>query len=128
MRRFNSALDRLKRGFELQQEFLATAAHELKTPLALIGAQLEAEPNLRSRATLFRDVQRVGRQVQQLLILTESREAQNYRFGSVQPRALLDEIGSYLQPLADAAGVDLAFQASLDLPPRRADNGAFSRC
>jgi hypothetical protein len=27
----------------------------------------------------------------------------DYRFGSVEPRALLDEIGSYLQRLADAA-------------------------
>jgi signal transduction histidine kinase len=122
---FNSALERLERGFELQQEFLATAAHELKTPLAMISAQIEAEPHLVSRATLLRDVQRMARQVQQLLILTETREAQNYRFGSVEPRLLLDEMGSYLQRLADVAGVDIALQVPPGLPPWRADGGAL---
>src|SRR5690606_24398518 len=38
---FNHALDRLERGYRVQQEFLATVAHELKTPLALIRAQVE---------------------------------------------------------------------------------------
>jgi signal transduction histidine kinase len=122
---FNEALGRLERGFELQQEFLATAAHELKTPVALIRAQLEAEPELKHRASLFRDVQRMGRQVQQLLILTETHEAQNYRFGSVDAQALLDEIGSYLQRLADAAGVDLALQVLPGLPPWWGDHGAL---
>jgi two-component system sensor histidine kinase QseC len=122
---FNDALERLERGFELQQEFLATAAHELKTPVALISAQLEAEPDLKHRATLLRDVQRMARQVQQLLILTETREAQNYRFGSVDAQALLDEIGSYLQRLADAAGVDLALQVPSGLPPCWGDHGAL---
>ncbi len=38
---FNRALERLERGYRVQQEFLGTAAHELKTPLALIRAQVE---------------------------------------------------------------------------------------
>jgi two-component system, OmpR family, sensor histidine kinase QseC len=122
---FNDALERLELGFALQQEFLATAAHELKTPLALIGAQIEAEPHLKHRDTLLRDVQRMARQVQQLLILTETREPQNFRFDSVAAQALLDEIGSYLQRLADAAGVDLAMQVPPGLPPWWADHGAL---
>ena len=122
---FNGALERLERGFELQQEFLATAAHELKTPVALIGAQLEAEPTLKHRATLMRDLQRMARQVQQLLILTETREAQNFRFGSVDAQSLLDETGSYLQRLADAAGVDLAMQVPPGLSPWWGDHGAL---
>ena len=38
---FNLTLDRLERGYIVQRAFLAGAAHELKTPLALIRAQIE---------------------------------------------------------------------------------------
>jgi two-component system, OmpR family, sensor histidine kinase QseC len=38
---FNRALERLEQGYRVQQEFIATAAHELKTPLALIRGQIE---------------------------------------------------------------------------------------
>ena len=38
---FNTALTRLETGFRVQQEFLASAAHELKTPLALLQAEIE---------------------------------------------------------------------------------------
>jgi signal transduction histidine kinase len=38
---FNQALDRLENGFRVQQAFLESTAHELKTPLALIRAQIE---------------------------------------------------------------------------------------
>lgn len=122
---FNNALERLELGFNLQQEFLATVAHELKTPLALIHAQLEAEPDMKSRSTLLCNVRRMARQVQQLLVLAETREVQNYRFGLMDPRLLLDEVGTYLQPLADMAEVDLALQVAQDVPQWRADHGAL---
>jgi two-component system sensor histidine kinase QseC len=122
---FNGALERLARGFRLQQEFLAAAAHELKTPLALIRAQIETEPSLVSRAPLLKDVERMARQVQQLLHLAEASEPQNYRFGQVQPQALLAEAGTYLQRLADAAGVRVVLQVAADLPPWEADHGAL---
>ena len=122
---FNRALERLELGFALQQEFLATVAHELKTPLALIHAQIEAEPDTGSHEALLGNVRRMARQVQQLLVLTETREAQNYRFGLVDPRLLLDEVGSFLRPLADMADVDLALQVEANVPRWRADHGAL---
>src|SRR5262245_18371555 len=54
---FNRVLDRLERGYRIQQEFLATAAHELKTPLALIRAQVELSPPATQRDMLLQDVE-----------------------------------------------------------------------
>src|SRR5258706_552313 len=40
---FNLTLDRLERGYIVQRAFLAGAAHQLETPLALIRAQIDME-------------------------------------------------------------------------------------
>ena len=37
---FNQTLNRLEKGFKVQQELLATTAHELKTPLALLRGEI----------------------------------------------------------------------------------------
>lgn len=102
---FNRVLDRLERGYRIQQEFLATAAHELKTPLALIRAQIELTDDGADRRALLNDVEHMTRQVQQLLVLAEASERQNYTFAAVDVHAVVNEAASYLQRMADAAGV-----------------------
>lgn len=102
---FNHALDRLEKGYRTQQEFLATAAHELKTPLALIRAQIEVKKEGEDRDALLNDVAHMTRQVQQLLILAEVSEVQNYNLTNVDVAEVAHEAASYLQPMADAANV-----------------------
>lgn len=69
---FNLALERLERGLRTQQDFLATAAHELKTPLSLVRGQIELG-DMENRETLLKDIDFMGRQVQQLLHLADGR-------------------------------------------------------
>lgn len=107
---FNTVLDRLEHGYRLQQEFLATAAHELKTPLSLIRAQLELMEENEDRNWLLNDVEYMSRQVQQLLLLTEASEEQNYKFADVELKEIANEATSYLQRMADNASVKILLQ------------------
>lgn len=104
---FNRVLDRLEQGYRIQQEFLATAAHELKTPLALIRAQIELKDDGDARAALLNDVAHMTRQVQQLLLLAEVSEAQNYNLATVDVASVVREVVRYLQPMAGAAHVQV---------------------
>lgn len=120
---FNAALDRLEHNYRLQQEFLASAAHELKTPLALIRSQIEMGINDAGRADLLQDVSQMGRQVQQLLHLAEASEPQNYVFSPVVAESLISEVIRYMERLAAQSGVTLEATVEPGLILPRADRG-----
>lgn len=64
---FNAALERVEHGYQLQKEFTADAAHELRTPLAVLEARLQTLPPGEARTALLDDVRRMSRIVSQLL-------------------------------------------------------------
>lgn len=122
---FNLALERLERGFRAQQDFLAAAAHELKTPLALVRGQIELG-DLDNRDTLLKDIDFMARQVQQLLHLAEVSEPQNYSFEPIDAGAVASDVLGQLGRLADGRRVCLDLRLQ---PGRRAavraDRGAL---
>ena len=122
---FNRALDRLEHGYRVQQEFLATAAHELKTPLALIRAQVELRGAGEHRDVLLGDVEHMTRQVQQLLLLAEACEVQNYGFASLDVQEVAHDVVAHLQRMAKAAHVHVALCGSASVAQWRADRGAL---
>ncbi|MFN9766822.1 MAG: sensor histidine kinase, partial [Pseudomonadota bacterium] len=94
---FNGVQQRLEHSFQEQERFIANAAHELKTPLALARARVEAGlDDERDRARLLQDLDTMGRQVQQLLQLAQVADPQAMRLGLVRPldvaRAVLDHL------------------------------------
>lgn len=68
VRAVNDALRRLDEGYEQQRRFIASAAHELRTPIAILRAKIDAasEPGMRR---LGSDVQRLATLAEQLLDL-----------------------------------------------------------
>ncbi|MGE7989689.1 sensor histidine kinase [Pseudomonas sp. NPDC089554] len=125
VRSFNQALDRLEHGYRVQQEFLGNAAHELKTPLALIRAQIELRDSPGGqRDALLSDVEYMSRQVQQLLLLAEASEVNNYLFSRVRPQDVAEEVVAYLRRASEAANVHLVVCATEDVA-WNADRGAL---
>jgi len=126
---FNQALDRLERGYRVQQDFLASAAHELKTPLALIRAQVELDGSngKADRQALLRDIDFMARQVHQLLQLAEVSEPRNYVFEPVDVESVAGEVTGYLGRLAERRAVRLELDLSAPAGPQplQADRSAL---
>lgn len=78
----NAMLDRLQDGFEREREFVDDASHEMRTPLALIKAELElamrpgaTEPELREAIrSVAEENDRLVRLAEDLLVLARSGE------------------------------------------------------
>ncbi|PKU26474.1 sensor histidine kinase [Telmatospirillum siberiense] len=99
----NSALDRLEEGYRAQQDFLADAAHDLRTPLAVLCAHL-ATLDGESAAALRQDADSMVRLVNQLLDLARLGALQGEPFERMDLHALAVEVATQLAPLALARG------------------------
>jgi signal transduction histidine kinase len=97
---FNQTLDRLEKGYKVQQELLATTAHELKTPLALLRGEIEMAEDFPKRELLLRDIDQMARLIHQLLHWAEARESQNYQYQSLYLSDVAEEVVLYLNRLA----------------------------
>jgi signal transduction histidine kinase len=99
----NHALDRLQSGFRSLEEFVADVAHELRTPLAVIKAQLAVSEMPLARL-LEQDFLRMERLVQQLL---DRMRLNGIRFEAddvIELGEVAREVVGFLAPLAIARG------------------------
>ena len=113
-RSFNQMLERLNTAFAAQRQFTGNAAHELRTPLALMQAQLElfsAEhpavlPETAEFLTLLREqTERLTQMTRTLLEMSNLQQvARNER---IQLAPMIEEIFTDLAPLSDKRGVTL---------------------
>jgi signal transduction histidine kinase len=124
---FNQALDRVEHGFRVQQNFLASAAHELKTPLALIRGQIELNElnQPEDRTQLLKDLDQMARQVNQLLHLAEASERQNYAMEIIDVREPVQAAVTHLQRLAQRREVFIVSLLANAPLMQRADRSAL---
>ena len=113
-RSFNQMLDRLDDGFAAQRQFTGNAAHELRTPLALMQAQLElfsAEhpkvlPETAGFLRLLREqTERMTQMTKTLLEMSELRTVPCNDHIEIAP--MIEEIFADLTPLAEKNGIIL---------------------
>lgn len=107
-RAMNAALDRAEKAFAAQQTFTAEAAHQMRTPLAVLKARAELIEDSRTAALLSGDVAALERIVEQLLALAELDAAETGQpGGAVDLAALAEAAVDFLDPLAARRGVAL---------------------
>lgn len=122
----NGVLHRLERSFHEQERFIANAAHELKTPLALIRARIEAGiDNDLDRVTLLQELDVMGRQVQQMLQMAEVADTLTMRRGVVQPVEVAREVLDHLAFKAERRDIGLHLLEPVDDLRVEADAGAL---
>jgi len=112
---FNQMLDRLDQGFTAQRQFTGNAAHELRTPLALMQARLELfaaeHPDMPPETAEFLKLLReqTERMAQMIKTLLEMSGLQNVpRNDRIQLAPMIEEIFTDLMPLAEKRGISLS--------------------
>lgn len=108
----NRGLDRLERTLAAQREFTADAAHELKTPLAVMRAQIDAMGQDEDIAALRGDVDRMSRLVTQMLRLAEADQLAVPPDARCDLSALARDVTASLAPLALTRGRSLALDGA----------------
>jgi signal transduction histidine kinase len=115
---------RLHDGYEVQRHFTSNAAHELRTPLAVLRSDVDSLPAA-TAAKLQDDIDRMTRIVAQLLALARA-EAGDLGAGTECDLAeLTSKVAATLAPLAHARAVSLAFDRPSTGVPVQASLGAL---
>ena len=116
---FNEMLTRLDNAFSTQKQFSANAAHELRTPLAVLQTNLEVfekkqEPEMVEYRQLFTMIKeqtaRLSQLVGTLLDMTNLKSVP--RTDQVTLEELVDEVFCDLDPVAEKAGISIHFNNS----------------
>ncbi len=110
VRGFNAALDRLASELGRRRRFIADAAHELRTPLAVVALRVEALEDETDRQELRRGLGRLVHLVSQMLDVERLSLSGRDR-SPVDLAAVARDVVADLAPTAIKSGYDLSLEA-----------------
>ncbi|WP_076857635.1 sensor histidine kinase [Bradyrhizobium mercantei] len=122
----NDALKRLDDGYSRHQRFVADAAHELRTPIAILNTRLESLPPGPEKTRLLEDSARLATLAEQLLDIQRFDQCRN-PYGRVDLVAVARNVAADLAPLAIAAGYELSLDAAIERVETLGDRAALER-
>jgi signal transduction histidine kinase len=123
---FNSIIERLEEQFQARQRFLIDAAHELRTPIAIMQTRIEGMSESKDRRRLLDDVARLGETAEQLLDFERNDQATDVH-ETVDLVDIARTVVADLAPLAIAAGYEISFESSTDRLERQGSPSALAR-
>jgi signal transduction histidine kinase len=123
---FNGVLERLEHEFQKRQRFLIDAAHELRTPIAIMQTRIDGMPEGQGRRRLLDDVARLGETAEQLLDFERNDQADD-RHEPVDLVSIAKTVVAELAPLAIGAGYEISFQSDVDKFERQGSASALPR-
>nr|WP_249158062.1 ATP-binding protein [Bradyrhizobium jicamae] len=113
----NQAFDRLENGFRAQRQFTADAAHQLRTPLAILRTRIETLDKGSGAQELLADIEGMSRIVSQLLEIAELDTLVLDPAETADLRAVCAEVVGSIAPYALARSKDIALRGT-DEPVR----------
>ncbi|MBZ5762939.1 HAMP domain-containing histidine kinase [Rhizobium sp. VS19-DR104.2] len=122
----NEALSRLDRGYESHRRFLTDAAHELRTPIAILTTRLSGLPSGLLKSRLLEDAARLTALTGQLLDL-QRLDQQAVSFTAVDLVKLGEHVVIDLAPLAFGAGYEMLFEPAVEAVIVLGDQTAIER-
>lgn len=121
----NGLLDRLEDGLRHQRRFTANAAHELRTPVAILRARVDGMPDSPVKQSLSVDCQRLAVLVDQLLSAARLEQREVEVDEDVDLIVLLRDLVADCAPVAIRSGRTIELLCGLDAATVRGNGRAL---
>jgi len=126
VRALNNSLTRIEAAHAEQRAFVADAAHELRTPLAVLQAHLDLMADRGTAQALGRDLAVMERMVNQLLTIAELEDAALKPNTTIDLAAVVTDLAGMLRPLAELRSVRLELEGTERAIPILAEEESLS--